>query len=238
MNKDYLETIRISSHETKSTWHRIFAGVSIFSITMWGLMLFPPLFGITLMFATIGFMTLGMKSYTLNLLTGKEPKIEHIFSKWRMALPAFCLTVVRAAYTILWGLCFIVPGIIACLNYSLASFIMCEDNSIDAFSAMAKSKKLVYNFRGKIFFLFLLYALLTIASLCLGGGIAILILKYTELSHRLSIMIGTMPTILTMLTLVMPFMHITYADVYLEAKAANITPTEKPKATSRKKKIS
>lgn len=57
-------------------------------------------------------------------------------------------------FTFLWSLLFVIPGIIKGLSYSMTSFIIAENPTIDPMDAIAKSQELM---RGHKFELFMLH---------------------------------------------------------------------------------
>lgn len=66
---------------------------------------------------------------------------------------------------------FIIPGLIAALSYSMTFFIIADDNSIDGFEALKKSKQMMKGYKWKYFCLnlrFLGWLVLCILSLGIG----------------------------------------------------------------------
>jgi uncharacterized membrane protein len=55
----------------------------------------------------------------------------------------------------LWSLLFIIPGIIAALNYSMSLFIMAQNPEIGIVEAIELSKKMMKGNKGKLFVLYL-----------------------------------------------------------------------------------
>jgi uncharacterized membrane protein len=90
------------------------------------------------------------------------------FNKFKKALGLYLL---RALFVLLWSLLFIIPGIIASLSYSMAFYIMADDDSIRPKDALKKSKKMMYGYKWKLFCLglrFLGWIILSILTIGIG----------------------------------------------------------------------
>ena len=72
---------------------------------------------------------------------------------------------------IIGSILFIIPGIIASLMFSQVFYIIAEDNKIDPYNALVKSKKMMEGNKWKLFKIMLIILLLAIVCiLTLGIG--------------------------------------------------------------------
>lgn len=118
-----------------------------------------------------GPMMLGLIIFSLKLARAQEAKLEDIFSGFNRFGTALGTHLLVILFTLLWMLLLIVPGIIAAFSYSMAFYILADDNSIGAMDAIDKSKKMMYGYKWKYFcltFRFLGWALLCVLTLGIG----------------------------------------------------------------------
>lgn len=115
---------------------------------------------------------LGYSRFNLDLLARQnEPQIGTVFSyfpHWKNAAIARFL---RTLYCFLWGLLFIVPGIIAAFSYAMTGYILAEHPEMAADEAIARSKEMMYGNRWRLFclgFSFIGWDLLCILTLGIG----------------------------------------------------------------------
>ena len=130
-----------------------------------------PVAGIALMFFAYGFICVGSKTYLLSIAKEQFLPIETIFSKYKIAIKAFCLKVATTLIQLLWTIIFIIPGIVCALNYSMSSFVMAKED-LPALECMSKSKKMVYGHRAEIFIVYLSYIFVCVAILCICAALA------------------------------------------------------------------
>jgi len=118
-----------------------------------------------------GALMLGVVTFSLAIARKKEADLKMLFYGFRYFDKALGLYLLRALFIFLWTLLLIIPGIIAALSYSLAFYIMSEDPTIGVKEAIDKSKKMMYGYKWKLFFLycrFIGWILLGIISLGIG----------------------------------------------------------------------
>lgn len=114
---------------------------------------------------------LGAAIFSLNMARGRYAGIEQLFQgfdNFVTALGAYLLIVV---FVILWSLLLIIPGIVAALSYAMTFYILVDEPEIKADRALEKSKRLMYGYKWKLFFLclrFFLLALLCVLTLGIG----------------------------------------------------------------------
>ena len=92
-----------------------------------GVSMFVPVAGIAIAFIIAPFLCVGIKKYLLFIARGEYLPIESIYGSYKFVIRAFCLKVAYTLICVLWGIIFIIPGIISALNYSMATFIMADE---------------------------------------------------------------------------------------------------------------
>ena len=132
---------------------------------------FIPLVGSIARIVVIGPLCVGLASYWLAFSRKEYLPFNKIFNEfdrlWR-ALKAYLLI---AIYTMLWSLLLFVPGIIAAFSYSQTYYILAEDKTIGANTAIEKSKEMMYGYKWKLFYLelrFIGWGLLCLLTLGIG----------------------------------------------------------------------
>ena len=114
----------------------------------------------------------GLALFFLNIHTGNKLEIKTIFNPfkdvWLNSVLAYFMMIV----IILIGfLLFFIPGVIATLMFSQVLYIIAEDNKIDPYNALVKSKKMMEGNKWKLFKIWLIILLLAIVCiLTLGIG--------------------------------------------------------------------
>ena len=114
----------------------------------------------------------GLALFFLNIHTGNKLEIKTIFNPfkdvWLNSVLAYFMMIV----IILIGfLLFFIPGVIATLMFSQVLYIIAEDNKIDPYNALVKSKKMMEGNKWKLFKIMLRILLLAIVCiLTLGIG--------------------------------------------------------------------
>lgn len=179
------------------------------------LLMFFPIAGIALFFASAPFLCVGFKKYLITIVKDSYMPIENIFLSYKVAIKAFCLKVAYTLISVLWGIVFIVPGIIAALNYSMASFIMAENEKLSALECMIKSKKLVNGNRAQIFIIYLAYAFITLAMLCLFMALGIVMQNNMFVPTWAAILITASLFLFIFVVFIMPYFELALANIYV-----------------------
>ena len=114
----------------------------------------------------------GIALFFLNIYDGSKLEIKTIFNQfkevWFNTVLAYFMMIV---IIVLGSILFIIPGIIASLMFSQVLYILAEDNKIDPFNALVKSKKMMEGNKWKLFKIILRILLLAIVCiLTLGIG--------------------------------------------------------------------
>ena len=117
-------------------------------------------------------MGVGMALFFLNLYNGNKLEIRTIFNPfkevWLNSVLAYFMMIV---IIFIGSILFIIPGIIASLMFSQVFYIIAEDNKIDPYNALVKSKKMMDGNKWKLFKIILRILLLAIVCiLTLGIG--------------------------------------------------------------------
>ena len=114
----------------------------------------------------------GLALFFLNVNSGNKLEIKTIFNPFKevwlnSVLAYFMMIVIIVLGTIL----FIIPGIIASLMFSQVLYIIAEDNKINPYNALVKSKKMMEGNKWKLFKIIIRILLLAIVCiLTLGIG--------------------------------------------------------------------
>ena len=114
----------------------------------------------------------GLALFFLNIHSGNKLEIRTIFNPfkevWLNSVLAYFMMIV---IIIIGSILFIIPGIIAFLMFSQVFYIIAEDNKIDPYKALVKSKKMMEGNKWKLFKIWLIILLLAIVCiLTLGIG--------------------------------------------------------------------
>ena len=195
--------------------------VMLSSFVVWAcvfaLLLFP-LFGFGLAFFAMCFLCLGFKKTTLDLLSKKSPKLENVFDYAKYCLSAFCLKIATIIIVALWGILFVVPGIVMALNFSFSPYILAEDPKIGAIKAMQQSKKMVYGNRGNIFVLHLTRALFVMLAALICSFLIIVFNMIVIMPLWFNIITPIFLTMFVTLVFIVPYFEIVFATMYHQLK--------------------
>lgn len=93
----------------------------------------------------------GYSKFNLNLVDGKSGAFENLFEYFSFWKTTTLSKLLRALYTFLWTLLFIIPGIIASFSYSMTDYILAENTDISASEAINKSKEIMEGNRWRFF---------------------------------------------------------------------------------------
>ena len=114
----------------------------------------------------------GIALFFLNIYDGSKLEIKTIFNPfkevWFNSVLAYFMMIV---IIFIGSILLIIPGIIASLMFSQVLYIIAEDNKIDPYNALVKSKKMMEGNKRKLFKIILRILLLAIVCiLTLGIG--------------------------------------------------------------------
>ena len=100
-----------------------------------------------------GVIQLGYANYLLKQQGRQEATISDLFSEFERFGQGFAQKFLRGLYSFLWGLLFVVPGIIADLSYAMTPFIMADHPNMTASEAIAASKDMMDGHKWDLFVL-------------------------------------------------------------------------------------
>ena len=89
----------------------------------------------------------------LNLAKKEEISVGDVFKGFTITGKAVWLYIITGIFTFLWSLLFVIPGIIKSYSYSMAPFILAENNDLTAREALSKSKEIMNGHKFDLFVL-------------------------------------------------------------------------------------
>lgn len=187
-----------------------------------GLSVFIPVAGIAVAFIIAPFLCVGIKKYLLSIARGEFLPIEAIYGSYKFTIRAFCLKVAYTLICALWGIIFIIPGIISALNYSMASFVMADEENVSALEAMVKSKKMVEGYRLNIFIIYLSYFFISVVALCGFSAIGAMLRTFTIIPVWTIVVCMIVAFLFILVIFIIPYFELEFANVYLELKNIQI----------------
>jgi uncharacterized membrane protein len=128
------------------------------------------LFGIGL-FIIGGPLTLGYSGYFIRKARGEPVSLNNLFDGFNLFGPSLLLFLLEFIFIFCWSLLLFIPGLIKCLSYSMAFFILRDNPGMNALEAISASKKMMHGRKGRLFGLFLSFigwVLLCILTLGIG----------------------------------------------------------------------
>ena len=100
-----------------------------------------------------GTLQMGYADFLLKQHDGKETSFNDLFSKFDHFGTGFAQRFLRSLYTFLWGLLFIIPGIIKGYAYAMTPFILAEHPNMTASQAIRLSEELMDGYKSELFVL-------------------------------------------------------------------------------------
>lgn len=100
-----------------------------------------------------GVIQLGYANYLLKQHDRQEASISDLFSEFERFGQGFAQKFLRGLYCFLWGLLFVIPGVIAELSYAMTPFLMAEHPEMTASEAISASKDLMDGHKWELFVL-------------------------------------------------------------------------------------
>lgn len=102
-----------------------------------------------------GVIQLGYAKYLLKQYDRQSHSIHDLFSEFDRFGHGFAQKFLRGLYSTLWGLLFIIPGIIARLSYAMTPFIMAERPDLTPSEAIQASRDMMDGHKWELFVLHL-----------------------------------------------------------------------------------
>lgn len=100
-----------------------------------------------------GTIQLGYCKFLLKQHDGADPQFNDVFSEFDRFGDGFAQHFLRNLYTFLWGLLFIIPGIIKSLSYAMTPYIMAENPGMRANDAITRSREMMDGHKADLFVL-------------------------------------------------------------------------------------
>ena len=102
----------------------------------------------------------GVYSFFLIMARGGEVKIDTMFTDtFANFLKKWGAMLLTALYTWLWGLLFIIPGIVKSYAYAMTNYIMLDNPEMSVTDAIKESQKMMKGYKWKLFCLDLSFIL-------------------------------------------------------------------------------
>lgn len=119
-----------------------------------------------------GVVQLGYCKFLLSQHDGREYAVKDLFSQFDRFGVGFVQRLLRNLYTYLWGLLFIIPGIVKSYSYAMTPFILADHPEMTAKQAIDASKEMMDGYKGELFVLeltFFGWDMLNILTLGIGS---------------------------------------------------------------------
>ena len=100
-----------------------------------------------------GVIQLGYGQFLLKQHDKLEPTWNDLFSQFHRFGQGFAQKFLRGLYCFLWGLLFIIPGIVKAYSYAMTPYIMAENPDMSAQDAIRASMELMDGHKGELFWL-------------------------------------------------------------------------------------
>ncbi len=118
-----------------------------------------------------GVLELGYSRFVLKLHDKENVEFSDLFSQFDRFGAGFAQHFLRDLYSLLWGLLFIIPGIIKSFSYAMTPYIMIDHPELSANDAITASKEMMDGHKWELFILHLTFiGWAILAGLCLNLG--------------------------------------------------------------------
>jgi len=98
-----------------------------------------------------GPLALGFLGYYSRKARGENAELKNLFDGFNLFGKSFLLYLLKGIFIALWSCLFIIPGIVKCLSYSMAFFVLRDNPEIKATEAITRSRKMMKGYKGKLF---------------------------------------------------------------------------------------
>ena len=116
-----------------------------------------------------GVVQLGYASYLLKQQDREIHSVKDLFSQFDRFGQGFLQLFLRGLYSFLWGLLFIIPGIVKSYAYAMTPFIMAENPDVTAKEAIKLSQEKMMGHKGELFWLGLTFFGWSLLAALTGG---------------------------------------------------------------------
>ena len=125
--------------------------------------------------------TIAASGYYLNHIRGFNPEWKSLYKEGIDNYGSYLVTgVLVNAFTVLWSLLFVVPGIIKAIAYSQAKYVIHDNPRLKGKEAIEISKRMTNGFKGDLFSMYLSFIGLYILVGLTGGILSIYVTPYVE----------------------------------------------------------
>ena len=104
-----------------------------------------------------GVIKLGEALYVLTFIRNRQVEYSSIFEGFQYYFKALLLFLVQVFIIAIWSMCFVIPGVLAALNFSQSFFIFADNPDKKIFEILAESKLRMFGNRMAYFKLILVY---------------------------------------------------------------------------------
>ena len=130
-----------------------------------------------------GVVQIGYASYLLKQQDGEIHSIKDLFSQFDRFGQGFLQLFLRGLYSFLWGLLFIIPGIVKSYAYAMTPFIMAENPDLTAKEAIKLSQERMMGHKGELFWLGLTFFGWSLLAALTGGIGSIFLNPYMNAAY-------------------------------------------------------
>lgn len=127
----------------------------------------------------------GMVIFALNAAKRAGTSIGNLFDGFAQFLRIFLLSLIEGVFVFLWGLLFIIPGIVAAYRYRLAIYLLLDHPEMRVMDCIRESKRLMSGRKGELFVLDLsFFGWMLLSSIpYLGIAVSVYVTPYMEITR-------------------------------------------------------
>jgi len=170
MNTSNVVLMKMARESLKGKWGLAVGTFFLFFLILFAVEMIPDA-GPILSLLISGPFALGISIFSLAISRNENARLEQIFqgfNRFGVALGAYLLMLL---FVLLWMILLIIPGIVAAISYAMTFYILADDDSIGPMEAIDLSKKMMYGYKWKYFYLMLrFFGLAILCVLTLGIG--------------------------------------------------------------------
>lgn len=183
---------------------------------------FIPVVSLALPILVYFYFEVGVAGYLLKKELGENCRFEQIFIDLKKYVKIFCLAIVKIFATLFGLVLFVVPGVMAMLNFSFAPFILAEEKDLDVKGVLMLSKELVFGYRLQIFFFGLLAMVAIAAAASLMFLIVLIFDAFLVVPFYAYVISVVAAGVLAAIVLALPMIQIVITDYYILAKQTKV----------------
>jgi len=130
-------------------WKTAVGAAAIFIGISYPLQWLPPLGGLAA-FIVSGPLSLGMARFFLGISRKEQVSASQVLSGFQMFWKSLGVYFFSMVFMLLWSLLLIIPGIMAAMSYSMAFFILADNETMGPLDAISASKALMAGHRWRL----------------------------------------------------------------------------------------